>query len=515
VRPPLRWALAVAAGCALALPFWLDALEPFLVLGVLLWALAVDPRLNPRGVLAGTASIALFVFAGTAWLGGLSILGSVALALYVAAYVVLLVLAYRFLVRRGAPAWIALPLFWVTGEHLVLAAGIFPTSWLAIGYSCWRIHPLVQSADLWGTAGLAFLLTLWAGLGAEGVVLWGRGRARALAGARFLAGAAAAVLLLAGALGYGAWRERTLPLESGPTVVLVQGNVPQKVKNDEANEWAILEKHVRLTREAAGPGVSAVFWPETTASVFPDHPRDAAWVEAVTALATETGVPLVVGANGLLRSREELRATNSAYLFLPEQGPAARYDKLVLVPMGEYVPLVGLLPEDAQEAIRDRVRDTVGLYPYMLPGEEPVLFDLPHGDRLLRVGPLICYEDVLPGLTADFVRRGADLLANLSNEAWYWEREMDQHLAIAALRCIETRRPMVRATNTGLTAVLGPTGRVVARLERDREGTLRAEVPLSGARSPFVRFGPWFAEGCAAAFALLLAAAWARGQRSG
>jgi apolipoprotein N-acyltransferase len=219
-----------------------------------------------------------------------------------------------------------------------------------------------------------------------------------------------------------------------------------------------------------------------------------------------------VGADGVRHANGELRPTNSAWLFPPGPGALQRYDKLVLVPFGEYVPFVGLLPPERRAAVRDLIRKRIGLFPYMVPGSGPVLFELPWGERALRVAPLICYEDVLPELTADFARRGGDLFANLSNEAWYWEREMDQHLAIAALRAIETRRPVVRATNTGLTAVLDPLGRVAARLERNTEGTLRAEVPLCRAQSFFVRFGGTFPDACLGLFLLLAAAAWIRGR---
>ena len=128
---------------------------------------------------------------------------------------------------------------------------------------------------------------------------------------------------------------------------------------------------------------------------------------------------------------------HSAYLFLPGRGLSGRYDKVRLVPFGEYVPFVQLLPEEARHGIRDWVRERFLVFPYMKPGAgpEPILIE---GERAtFRAGVLICYEDVIPALTAEMVRRGADLLVNPSNEAWYRHREMDQHVMIARMR-VET-----------------------------------------------------------------------------
>ncbi|MFW6159176.1 MAG: apolipoprotein N-acyltransferase, partial [Planctomycetota bacterium] len=212
---------------------------------------------------------------------------------------------------------------------------------------------------------------------------------------------------------------------------------------------------------------------------------------------------LVVSANSCPDPTEPDVCYNSAFL-LPEGeggGPERRYDKIHLVPFGEYVPLRGLLGW------------AIGpLVPYDLsPGDEGRLFEIDGW----TFAPTICFEDAFPGLVADFAREpgGADFIVNLTNEGWFKDgSELDQHLAIAVFRAVECRAGFIRAANTGISAFIEPTGRIRKRLVvdgRDREvaGVLHGVATTSREESAYLVAGEWFGTVCAVAwfFCLLVA----------
>ncbi|MGH9661614.1 MAG: nitrilase-related carbon-nitrogen hydrolase, partial [Bryobacteraceae bacterium] len=179
-------------------------------------------------------------------------------------------------------------------------------------------------------------------------------------------------------------------------------------------------------------------------------------------------------------------------------------------PFGEYVPFIDGIP-----ALRRRVEEYIWnrykFLPLLRAGTDLTLFPLSSLGRTLRFAVLICYEDVLPDLVTGFARRGADFLLVITNEHFYHPREMDQHLDMAVLRAIETRRPLLRAANTGLTAAIDPTGAITARLERDVEGTLDVVVPLASGISAPHRTVRFFGPACGVVLAGVLAAAlWRR-----
>jgi len=502
----------VASGLLLALPFLVEPTGPLVLVGLAAWALMVDPRLFRRWLWASCyGSAFLYVFLGLLWLDKVHLVVPPVLALYFGFYPVLSAWVYRRLVRFGAPAWLGVPLVWVSHEYLLRVASLFPSGYLNMGYALLPLGPVAQTADLWGVGGLTFLAGLAGGLLAEVLVpLLAPGAEK---GRLRLPGAALLVLLAAGSVAYGLWRVHALPQGGEVDLLLVQGNVARAVKEDPRRELDVLLRHIELTSEAAAPSPDLVLWPEASACMFPDPLKETIWQGVLSRLAEEIDAPLLVGAAGFaLDEHGERRITNSAYLIQPGSGSVGRYDKVALVPWGEYIPIVHLLPPRLQAWARRGLRSFIGVYPYVLPGPGPEPMLVETAGRSFRVGILICYEDTRPAYTAALVRRGADLLVNPSNEAWYHPNEMDQHLTIARMRAIENRRSMVRPTNTGITAVIDPAGRVTHRLlvdgrDRDVEGVLRARVPLCTARSLYTRTGPLFARVCLGITLLALVAA--------
>jgi apolipoprotein N-acyltransferase len=278
-------------------------------------------------------------------------------------------------------------------------------------------------------------------------------------------------------------------------------------------------KCARLTAKLRGQGVALVAWPESTAPVPLDLPPGAFPVPAervlqertlglIRALGAEMGCFFLVGAPSYV-SREAARSLlygvtatvefgNCAVLLTPEGQVEERYDKIRLVPFGEYIPLREHLP--FLQAFTPLPRE-------ITPGTQEVIFSLPRqGGGELRFAALICYEDVFADLCASFRRRGAQVLFNLTDEGWYLiPGELRQHLAMAVFRAVETRTTVVRAANTGVSCFIGPTGEVYAALEPLTEGTLAAPLRLCPARTPYVRRGDVFGWACMGLTAVLLA----------
>ena len=262
---------------------------------------------------------------------------------------------------------------------------------------------------------------------------------------------------------------------SGATVKVaaLQPDVPLEMRWDAANE-AVIERRVwDLTRRAAAAGATWVVWPES--AVPRTLERDREFRDAVEALARGARVWLTVGAIGFGPGEDEY--FNSVYTVSPAGLRPGRYDKIHLVPFGEYVPLAGRIA-----ALKALVRE-VGSF---TPGTNPEPLAGPAGPT----GIAVCYEVAYPSLFAAEVRRGAAVLATITNDGWYGDSAAPrQHLALAIQRAAENRRYHVRAANTGISAVVDPLGRVVARLDFGRQGLITATVrPLAG-ETPFARDG--------------------------
>ncbi len=401
-------------------------------------------------------------------------------------------LARLALRRRGATALrtaVASALVYVGAEWAspklfgdTLAHGLFGSVWMR------------QAADLAGAAGLTFALLL-----ANDAVLaaWRALRAGASGAARARAVVARVGLAagIAGALaGYGALRVAQVGAHAAgaplATVALVQGDISrygrlaQRVGTFEATR-AILDTYFALSGEAlARGGADFVVWPETvypTTFGTPKSEAGAAFDREIAAFVARSGVPLVFGAYDV----EDGREFNAAIFLEPEgQGRAGfdAYRKVSLFPLTERVPAW------LDSAALRRLLPWLGTWSAGS-GAAVLPLDL-RGGRRLRVAPLICYDAVDPDLARVAVRDGADLLVTLSNDSWFADADGPRlHLVMSAFRSIETRRPQVRVTNTGISAVIDATGEVSETIGVHERAVRVAAVPAGGGEAPFLTLG--------------------------
>lgn len=446
------------------------------------------------GYLGGVA----FYWALFYWLNNVTVAGFLVLTCYLALYFPLFGILMNYARRRvPAPWWLVAPLVWTALEYMRTYA-FTGLPWGVLGVTQHRAVRLIQFASVTGVYGVSFLVVL------VNAALYDCAVRR---GARRFAGPVAALLAASLALVHGGWwMGGGAVLVETVRVAIVQGNVPQEEKFGEGFAREIIERFHRLTRGVKGAEPDLVVWPETSVPGY--YWYDPLLRRTTAALQGEMRTPLLLGSVHV-SDLDDPRYTNCAFLVGADGEPLGRYDKIHLVLFGEIIPCKGIFPFLKR------------LVPYeedFTPGEEFTVFPLAEGD----FSALICFEDILPDLARNFVKRGARFLVNITNDAWFGRTSQPyQQAAHAVFRCVENCVGMVRATNTGLSCFIDPFGRVY-RVLRDPsgeelfvEGTAVEEVPLTETSTFYTRRGNVFAAVCAALSAALLLLGPARRGRGG
>jgi len=261
--------------------------------------------------------------------------------------------------------------------------------------------------------------------------------------------ALAALVAFALLAAYGLGTIDRMPAPSGSfSAALIQGNVDQGVKWSPDMQEETIGKYAALSRSALSRKPDILLWPETAMPFYLQEPSPLS--AQVRDFARQTGIPLVTGAPGFERRKgREFSIFNSAFLVNPD-GSISQYDKQHLVPFGEYAPFGQDIP------ILETLLQGVGAF---TPGTRTA--PLRYGR--VAMGVLICYEAIFPELAQKRVEDGANVLVNLSNDAWFGRSAAPvQQLELAALRAVEQGRSLVRATNTGISAVIDSKGRIQA-----------------------------------------------------
>src|SRR5438034_3340952 len=395
-------------------------------------------------------------------------LPTMALAAYCGLWIALVMAAVGWVGTRSPGAALALaPFAWVAAEwgrgHLF---GGFP--WGLLGYSQYARLPAIQIAELGGVYAVSFVVVAINAAVAGTVVLPWR---------RALAGLALGGVLLGTTLGFGGWRLREIAPPAVARVTVMQPSIEQPLKWDPDQAATTLGIYFALSRRAEADSPTLLVWPETsTPTPLGRDPRLAA---VLRGLAGRLHTALIVGSIDV-EGTNPVVLRNSAYL-LTERGIEGRYDKMHLVPFGEYVPLSGVI---------GFVRGWAEFIAELEPGTRTVVFPGPPAP----FGVVICYEGIFPELVRDFVRNGARLIVNITNDAWFGRTSGPlQHLAMYAFRAVEHRTAVVRAANTGVSAFVAPTGQIVRRLALFERGIMTSDVPLRARTTLYTRFGDWVA----------------------
>jgi len=487
----------------------LPAASEFLAwLGLVPLILALEGRRARKAFFWGWLGGVVFFCVCLYWLAGaISVFGRLPLA---AAWLILLLLvaflalfwgtafaATAFVAKRlGFSSLWTLPLFWSGLEFLrnYVFTG-FP--WASLGTSQVRTLYLAQLAWLGGPYLVAFSV-LWINCALAALWRWRRSGARPA----FYSIVAPLLLLTAALLALvrlGQDYQTERPLLAG----VIQGNLDEKVmQRQPLSQASVLERMGAKSREAAALGARLVVWPEGTLP----RPLEAEEVKFAFSVAP---AELLSGALVEKHLDGQRWLFNSAILVDGRGDIRGRYDKAHLVPFGEYVPLGRYLP------LHWFVPPAVTFF-------TPGMSHRPLVSAAGRLGVLICYESIFPQIARKSAQLGAELLVNITNDSWYGPTSAPwQHLAQSRLRAIETGRFLVRAANTGPSALIDPAGRIVEQLplgvsdspvaERmPPPWSLLGKVYLSDRQTPYMVLGDCFAWGCVLAGLLLLFLAWQR-----
>jgi apolipoprotein N-acyltransferase len=391
----------------------------------------------------------------------------------------------RWVAAHTGPAWYRLlipPCAFVMLDYLY--PRVFP--W-ALGITQWGATPLTQIADVTGVHGITFLLVTFSVMITSLIP-----HATAPAPATRWRMSLACLFLISATVGYGFWRmpriHAAIHAAEPLRVAMVQPNIGFDEKGDRAKRDAQFIQQLDLSRESLAGRPDLIIWPET---MYPYAVSSTEPSLVLPILKEAPNTHWLIGALVYNRQGNPFQRFNAALLVDPTARIIDRYAKQRLLAFGEYIPMQRQFP------FLRNISPTIG---DLTPGAGGVVA-LPNGTR---IGPLICYEDILPALARQAVQQGAVLLVNLTNNAWFGQTYAPyQHRQLAAFRAIENRVYLVRVTNTGLTSIIDPLGREHAALPTDQPGArVHAIHPL---RMPtiYTRYGDWFAQLCSA-IALLL-----------
>jgi len=385
----------------------------------------------------------------------------------------------------GPRALLLAPVAWVATE-ILRSHTLFNFSWCLLGYSQHANLPFIQIARYTAVYGVSFLVALVSAVLAY-VVVETRPRPRRLA-------AMATAAVVATVLAHGLWSLSRPVTEAGRVrVALVQAAILQEDKWEPQQAWSNIDLHLDLTRRAAAQGARLVVWPESSVPFYFD--RSPPLAAELQDLVRQKRIYLIFG-NDDREAGDDRRERFwvGAKMLTPEGDLGLRYHKVRLVPFGEYVPVQSVLTFGGR--ISAKVVQQIADF---TPGED-YSTGVVDGHKL---GTFICYEAIFPDLVREFAARGADLLVNITNDAWYGRTSAPyQHMAMAAFRAVENGKYLVRAANTGITAVVDPRGRVMARTELFERTVMVRDVPFVAGLTFYARHGDVFAWSC-----LVLAAA--------
>ena len=378
----------------------------------------------------------------------------------------------------GPPLWVALE--WLRSFFFIG----FP--WMNLGYSQHSFLNLIQFAEVTGVYGVSALVIFGNLVVFTVVSTKGSGRGR------LLLTTALVILVLSG---WGAWRTSqlaALPPTHHLRVGLIQGNVPQDQKWDKTFQEGTLARYERLSREAVAKGAELVIWPETAVPFF--FQSDAPYQQRLLKLVRELHTPLLFGAVGWRpKALDEVTLFNRAYFVSAEGEVLGFYDKIRLAPFGEYIPF-----QNSFLFFLDKLVEGIGDF---AAGTETTVFSLP----TQKFGVLICFEGIFPNLARRFVANGANLLVNITNDAWFGRSSAPyQHLVMEAMRAVENRVPLVRAANTGFSAVISLDGHIRAQTSLYETTLLVEDIAWPQVSSLYSRYGDVFAYLCALAAVTLL-----------
>jgi apolipoprotein N-acyltransferase len=402
-----------------------------------------------------------------------------ALAAFLSLYTGLFTAGVTYFRGRGIPDILTAPLLWTSIEYgrSNLLTG-FP--WENLGYSQYLNTHLVQIADITGTYGITFFIIF------INVIIYDVLIIRNLHSRALLAEIIAGTVLSLSIAGYGYYRigviEKAFNGRPSKEILIVQGNIDQSIKWNPDYQKETVDIYRGLSLQGSRPQADMILWPETATPFYFQDVNDLH--RDVRDVAVRSESHLLFGSPSYVLDGRIEHVQNSAFIVSPAGRIEGKYDKVHLVPFGEYVPLRSIFP--FMGYLIAGVGDC-------LPGKS--FTPLPMGG--VKIGVLICYEGIFPEIARDYMRNGANLLVNITNDAWFGRSSAPyQHLSMITLRSVENRIYTVRAANTGISAIIDPVGRITAKTSIFERTALSGKIYLGEGRTFYAKHGDIFVYGC-------------------
>jgi apolipoprotein N-acyltransferase len=426
--------------------------------------------------------------------GNLSVFVSVIililLCIYLSVYIGLFSAFFNYISETSrVPALFVAPVLWVSLEYLrTYALTGFP--WALIGYSQYKFISLIQISDMTGVYGVSFLVAALNGAFFDVAVSWPKRTGQMPLFGRWpmTVGIGVLALLLLASVIYGMGKlKNEFNTAQFVKASVVQGNIAQGIKWDSRFRSEVIETYKRLTLTASSADPDIIIWPE---SAMPfTFGNNKALTGEIIEFQKSIGVHLLFGSNTV---KSVNRMSNSAVLLSPEGNVMSVYDKIHLVPYGEYVPLRSVLP------FVNKLTAGIGDF---IPGKEPSVMETPFA----KIGNLICFEIIFPGLVRKFADRGANMLITITNDAWFGRTSAPyQHFSMAVFRAVENRVPIARAANTGISGFIDSKGRIINQSDIFNETVLTEKLSLGNKKSFYTMYGDVFAWFCIVSAVILI-----------
>jgi apolipoprotein N-acyltransferase len=498
-RPLRQYLPALASGIALVFSFPPFDLFPLAFLALVPFLVSLWPMTPGRAFKAGLFMGIPYFFGTQYWIyhsvhyyGGMPLVPSLAvvllLSLYQSLYTGLFGLIFSLKMKKTAlPALLLAPVLWVVLELLRSYAFTgFP--WSSIGYSQYRFLPFVQFADITGLYGVSFMVVAVNGAVANLFLTRRRQQDKPLFHlAPTIIGQATLALALLAVFLYGHYRLNEVRPGHEFRAAVVQGNIRQDLKWDPSYMRNVMSIYEDLTASLSPLKPSFIVWPETALPFY--FGTDAALTEELVGFQRSLDAYLLFGA---ITVKDENTLLNSAIMLDKSGNVSYTYDKIHMVPFGEYIPLKSVL------FFLDKLVVGIGDY---ASGEEYTKAETPFG----RYGTLICFEIIFPGQVRKFYKDGGDFIVNITNDAWFGETAGPyQHFSMAVFRAVENRKPVIRAANTGISGFIDSSGRIRGKTPLFRRLALMEDIRTDSTRTFYSRYGDLFAYLCIIVTVLLL-----------
>jgi len=420
------------------------------------------------------------------WLGSCFIF---LLALYLGFYVAIFSAILKRFCIQPLSVFFLIPVLTVSLEYLrsILFSG-FP--WGLFGYSQYSRLSLIQISDITGVYGISFMIALVNG--AFFVILLNLTKGRwqnSLVSRKAAAGSAVlTALMLAAVILYGNQRIKTIDeLQSGsPTakISVIQGNIDQSKKWENSYQQTTVDKYIRLSLSTSSESPELIVWPETATPFYFLSRYHLYLTRQIQEGIKRSGAFFLVGSPSYERTDYKIEYYNSAYLLNPKGDSTGKYNKVHLVPYGEYIPLKKWFP------FLGKLVAQVGDFK---PGKKGST--LTWGEN--RIGIQICFEVIFPDLARAMAKNQAALFVNLTNDAWFGTSSGPyQHFSMTIFRSVENKRALVRSANTGISGFIDPCGRILSTTPLSTEAALTQTVPFMKTETVYMIVGDLFALVC-------------------